>query len=277
MEISYDGTNFSGWAVQEGRRTVAGLVNEALSVVFRVPGLETVCAGRTDAGVHARGQVAHVDLPRTAWESWLSRHGRRRGNDAGVRLRGVLPDDVTVKSVTVAPDGFDARFSALSRRYRYRLVDDPSLLDPLRRHHVVLHPNRLDVDAMNRASEPLLGIHDFAPFCKKRDFGTTIREMQQMHWERPVDGPDAGLVVLTIEADAFCYSMVRSLVGALLPVGDGRRPETWPAEVLKHGMRHSGVNVAPPHGLVLEEVTYPEVDQLQLRQAKTRVMRGREV
>ncbi|WP_374204901.1 tRNA pseudouridine(38-40) synthase TruA, partial [Actinotalea sp. C106] len=172
------------------------------------------------------------------------------------RLAGVLPPDVVVHRAGEAPAGFDARFSALRRRYAYRLADDPRVVDPLRRDHVLRHRLPLDAEAMDRAAQPLVGQHDFAAFCRRRP------------------GADAGLVVLDVMADAFCHSMVRSLVGALLAVGEGRRPESWPAELLTSGRR--GVLVAPAAGLTLEEVEYPPDSELASRASTTRARRTEE-
>jgi tRNA pseudouridine38-40 synthase len=222
--------------------------------------VEVQCAGRTDAGVHARGQVAHVDVPQ-----WPSDVDARRINRA-------LPGDIRVLGVDRAPDGFDARFSAIWRRYAYRVSDDGLGPDPLQRGHVLAWPKALSLDAMNEAAQALLGEHDFAPFCKQREFATTVRAIQQLQWERD----EAGLAVMTIQADAFCHSMVRSLVGALLPVGEGRRPVSWPGDVLRSGVKDSAVTTMPAHPLVLESVGYPSDDQLLQRQQETRSLRALE-
>lgn len=258
IDLGYDGTDFHGWAAQPGLRTVQGLLEEALRVVLRLPEApHTTVAGRTDAGVHARGQVVHVDVDELE-PALLARLQRA--------LNGVLPDDVRVHRVAVAPDGFDARFSALSRRYSYRLVDAPAV-DPLERHAVVLHPSHLEVALMNAASERLLGLNDFSAFCKRTDTGTAIRVLQEFAWHRD----EYGVVVAHVKADAFCHSMVRSLVGAVLFVGDGRRPVDWPASLLAAGQRSSPV--APARGLVLEAVHYPEDAALLQRQDATRQIR----
>jgi tRNA pseudouridine38-40 synthase len=215
-------------------------------------------AGRTDAGVHARGQVAHVDVP--DWPPDV---------DAG-RVNRALPDDVRVLRLERAPAGFDARFSALWRRYTYRVADDPRGPDPLTRHMVLPWSRPLDVAAMTRAGEGLLGEHDFAPFCRQRPFASTVRAVQSLGWHRDAEG----VAVMTIQADAFCHSMVRSLVGALLPVGEGRRPVEWPAEVLASGSRSSAVTTMPAHPLVLEAVGYPADDLLHERQRETRALRS---
>ncbi|NUW30458.1 tRNA pseudouridine synthase A [Nonomuraea sp. SMC257] len=212
------------------------------------------------AGQDADGEAAVEELPLDVDER-LATLVRR--------LAGVLPPDVRVHRVSVASEGFDARFSALSRRYAYRVTDAPGGGDPLRRREVVWHNRPLDLDAMNAAAERLLGEHDFAAFCKKREGATTIRELHRLRWVRQEDG----LLVATVVADAFCHSMVRALVGALLAVGDGRRPVAWPGQVLAGAVRDSGVHVAPAHGLCLEEVRYPPAEELAVRAAATRRVR----
>ncbi|MEV0235782.1 tRNA pseudouridine(38-40) synthase TruA [Nonomuraea sp. NPDC050786] len=274
LDLAYDGTDFSGWARQPGRRTVQGEIEQALGRILRLegPAMLTV-AGRTDAGVHARGQVAHVDVP----DGSLAELDGNRG-PLGVderlsalvrRLGGVLPPDVRVFRVSVAPEGFDARFSAMFRRYAYRVSDAVGGVDPLRRREVVWHNRTLDVGALNAAAARLLGEHDFAAFCKKREGATTIRELQRLEWVREPDG----LLVATVVADAFCHSMVRALVGSLLAAGDGSRPVEWPGEVLVRAVRDSGVHVAPAHGLCLEEVGYPAEAELAARASATRRVR----
>ncbi|MFC8075197.1 tRNA pseudouridine(38-40) synthase TruA [Streptomyces sp. NPDC057307] len=254
LDLSYDGKDFSGWARQATRRTVQGDIEDALKVVTRSSETyDLTVAGRTDAGVHARGQVAHVDLPAELWAEHRERLLRR--------LAGRLAHDVRVWRAEEAPRGFNARFSAIWRRYAYRVTDDPGGVDPLLRSHVLWHDWTLDVDAMNAASAGLLGEHDFAAYCKKREGATTIRTLQRLEWERDAHG----VVTATVRADAFCHNMVRSLVGALLFVGDGHRPVEWPAKVLAAGVRDSAVHVVRPHGLTLEEVGYPADDQLAAR------------
>lgn len=271
LDLSYDGTAFSGWAAQPGLRTVQGTLEAALGTVLRCPEPRLTVAGRTDAGVHARGQVAHLDVDPGVWQAV---RGRLSGGPAEAlvrRLAGVLPPDVVVHRAAVAPTGFDARFSALHRRYAYRLADDVTRVDPLRRTHVVRHRLPLDAGAMSRAARPLLGRHDYAAFCRPRPGATTVRTLQRLEVERPSTGPDAGLVVVGVQADAFCHAMVRSLVGALLVVGEGRRPEGWPAELLAGRVRAAAV--APAHGLTLEEVAYPADDAMAARARATRARR----
>ncbi|MEU4696943.1 tRNA pseudouridine(38-40) synthase TruA [Nonomuraea dietziae] len=274
LDLGYDGAEFSGWARQPGRRTVQGELEDALGTILRLgDAVSLTVAGRTDAGVHARGQVAHVDLPEASFDE-LVRDPQPASVDERLpallrRLAGVLPPDVRVHRVSVAPEGFDARFSALSRRYVYRVQDAPGGVDPLRRGEIVWHLRPLDLDAMIAGAAHLLGEHDFAAFCKKREGATTIRELQRLDWVRTAEG----VLEATVVADAFCHSMVRALVGCLLAVGDGRRPREWPARVLAGAVRDSGVHVAPAHGLCLEEVGYPPPAELAARAAATRRVR----
>jgi tRNA pseudouridine38-40 synthase len=262
LDIGYDGSAFAGWARQPGQRTVQGVIEEALGRLLRLdPPPELTVAGRTDAGVHARGQVAHVMVPAAAYA--------RLDGSMPRRLAGMLPADVRVRRVAEAPDGFDARFSALARRYVYRVCDDPAGVDPLRRHEVLWHPRPLDLERMNAAGSLLLGEHDFAAYCRRREGATTIRRLLSYEWVRA----ESGIAAATVEADAFCHSMVRALVGALLAVGDGRREVEWPAQVLAAGVRDSAVNVVAAHGLSLEEVRYPGDADLAARAAKTRRLR----
>ena len=270
IDLAYDGGDFHGWAVQPGLRTVQGDVESALATVLRVPDVSVVCAGRTDTGVHARGQVIHTDL---ADEVVAAVRGRSAGQPLEAlvrRLNGLLPADVRVRRAVEAPPGFDARFGALWRRYAYRLTDTPAAVDPLHRSHVLAWPRALDVDAMNEASASLLGQQDFAAFCKQREGATTIRTLLDLAWVRD----DAGLVSATVRADAFCHSMVRSLVGCLLAVGEGRRPPAWAGEVLRAARRDPAVTVVQAHGLTLEEVAYPADAELTARAELTRARRS---
>jgi tRNA pseudouridine38-40 synthase len=258
--VAYDGTDFSGWARQPGRRTVQQDLEKALATVLRRPVHLTV-AGRTDAGVHATGQVAHCDVPAELWAEHAERLLRR--------LRGVLPPDVAVSAVEPAPADFDARFSGLARHYVYRLHDQPWGPPPLRRADVVGWHRPLDVDAMNAAAAPLLGMRDFAVFCRRREGATTIRVLTALAAERDADG----LIALRASADAFCHSMVRSLVGALIAVGEGRWPVERPASLLSRERRADEVVVAPAAGLTLVAVDYPPDDQLAARNQVTRALR----
>ncbi|WP_434966630.1 tRNA pseudouridine(38-40) synthase TruA [Janibacter indicus] len=270
LDLAYDGTDFHGWAAQPGLRTVEGELAAAVTTVLRLnePARLTV-AGRTDAGVHAAGQVVHVDLEPEELERAVGHSDRHPEEALGTRLRGVLPPDVVVHRVTQVPEGFDARFSALSRRYRYLVCDDPTRLDPLRRREVVALRSPLDVDAMNAATARLLGLRNFAAFCKKREGASTTRTLLRYDWERR----DDGLLEATVRADAFCHSMVRALIGALVPVGEGRRGVDFPVEVLTGLSRDPRVKVMPAHGLCLAEVEYPEDDALAARAVEARARR----
>jgi tRNA pseudouridine38-40 synthase len=262
IDLSYDGTGFSGWAAQPGRRTVEGVLAETLGHVLRLPAPPRLTvAGRTDTGVHARGQVAHSDLPDAVWAAYADAARRR--------LARALPPDIRVRAIGPAPDGFDARFSALWRRYSYRVCDDPATADPLRRHETLWHPRGLDIAAMNAAAGTLTGEHDFAAFCRRREGATTVRALRRLDWRRD----DDGVAVACVVADAFCHNMVRALVGALLAVGEGSRPPSWPSAVLAAAVRDPAVRVVPPHGLCLEEVRYPAPGQLATRAALTRQVR----
>ena len=269
LDLAYDGSEFHGWAAQRELRTVQGELTAALRLALRLPEVAVVCAGRTDTGVHARGQVVHLDVD----DAVLARSAGR-SQDPPLeallrRLNGILPADVRIRRATEVPAYFDARFGALRRRYAYRVADRPEAVDPLVRSHVLAWPRPLDLDAMNAASRLLVGRHDFASFCKQREGATTIRTLEALSWERDASGVAVGTVV----ADAFCHSMVRSLVGCLLAVGEGRRPVAWAGEVLRAGARSSSVVVVQPHGLTLEEVDYPADDDLAARAEQTRARR----
>ncbi|HEY2281347.1 MAG TPA: tRNA pseudouridine(38-40) synthase TruA [Streptosporangiaceae bacterium] len=263
LDLAYDGSDFSGWAAQPGRRTVQAVIEDALSRVLRLPEpARLTVAGRTDAGVHAAGQVAHLDVPATVWPGDTSRALRS--------LAGVLPPDVRVHGLTLASPGFNARFSALWRRYRYRVCDSPAAADPLRRHDTVWYPRPLEVDRMNAAASSLLGEHDFAAFCRRREGATTVRRLLRLDWARQGDG----VAEATVVADAFCHNMVRAMVGALLAVGEERREPGWPGQVLAAAVRDGAVHVAPAHGLCLAEVRYPPAAELAARAAETRRVRS---
>lgn len=270
LDIAYDGTDFTGWANQDGHRTVAGVLDDALSTVFREP-VRLFAAGRTDSGVHATGQVAHVDVPADALGYAYPRHPRP-GDPEFLplirRLARFLPEDVRVREITRAPAGFDARFSALRRHYVYRLSLAPYGVDPHLARYVTPWPRHLDVPAMVAASQELVGLHDFAAFCRHRPGATTIRDLQRLDWESEGD-----MVTAYVTADAFCWSMVRSLVGALLAVGEGRREPAWCATLLSEPQRSSAFAAAPARGLTLAGVDYPPDDQLAARIAVTRDLR----
>ena len=260
LSVSYDGTALHGWARQPGQRTVQGELERALAMVLRCP-VDLTVAGRTDAGVHATGQVAHCDVLRELWAEQGTRLVRG--------LRGVLDGDIAVRDVVEAPAGFDARFGALARHYVYRLTDTEWGPPPLRRADTVGWPRTLDAGAMAQAAALLLGEHDFAAFCRRREGATTIRTLLALDVVR-----DRDLITISASADAFCHSMVRSLVGALSAVGEGRRPPEWPARLLASTERSSEVPVAPAGGLTLVRVDYPPDADLAARTLVTRARRA---
>jgi tRNA pseudouridine38-40 synthase len=270
LDIAYDGTEFAGWAPQAAQRTVAGVLDGALTTVFRTP-VQLRAAGRTDTGVHASGQVAHVDVPADAIAHAYpraARHGDSEFLPLVRRLSRLLPSDVRVFDIVRAPAGFDARFSALRRHYEYRLSTAPYGVEPQQARYVTPWPRPLDVEAMTAASRELIGLRDFAAFCRYREGATTIRDLQRLDWSRT-----GNLVTAHVSADAFCWSMVRSLVGALLAVGEGRREPSWCADLLTHTRRSSEFAAAPPRGLTLVGVDYPPDDQLEARITVTRDLR----
>ncbi|MFZ9100132.1 MAG: tRNA pseudouridine(38-40) synthase TruA [Candidatus Planktophila sp.] len=251
MDIAYDGTNFYGWAAQPDRRTIQDLVEEAISRIARVD-VESIVAGRTDAGVHATGQVVHVDVPDAIFDSELTY------KDLRYKLNRILDEDVRIMEITDAPEGFHARFSALRRYYSYKILDNNDVIPPLSRHDVASWYRPLDVNLMNQASALVLGHHDFAAFCKFKEGGTTIRTLEKYHWQRNSEG----LLIADVVADAFCYSMVRNLVGAVVCVADGRKDSSWMGELLANKERVSDSLVFPARGLTLYQVDYPSNDQL---------------
>lgn len=262
LDIAYDGTNFSGWSKQPERRTVQREVESALQKLTRVP-VETIVAGRTDAGVHATGQVVHVDIPDLEIGPY-SKKDDWNIDELPYRLNRILDEDVRIMSATIAPVGFHARFSALRRYYQYKIVDNNHPILPMRRFDIAPWYRPLDVDVLNQASALLLGENDFAAFCKFRQGGTTIRTLEEFSWIRNEEGLKAEIV-----ADAFCYSMVRNLVGAVVCVADGRFPADWIREVLDNRKRVSDSLVFPPRGLTLVRVDYPPEDQLLARIEET--------
>lgn len=257
IDLAYDGTNFYGWGKQPDRRTVQGEIEKALSTISQ-SAIDTVVAGRTDAGVHATGQVIHVDVPETI-----------NLDDIAYKLNRILDEDVRIMNVHIAPEGFHARFSALRRTYTYKILDRNLPIPPISRHDIASWYRPLDPELMNTASELVLGHHDFAAFCKFKEGGTTIRTLEKFEWERQGD-----LLVSTIIADAFCYSMVRNLVGAVVCVADGRKDPTWMEELLTNKERVSDSLVFPARGLTLSSVEYPTDDQLIERAKVTIGKRG---
>jgi tRNA pseudouridine38-40 synthase len=259
IDIAYDGTAFFGWAAQPDRRTIQDLVEEVIARISRSD-VESVVAGRTDAGVHATGQVIHVDLPDALFSDGLSYI------DLRYKLNRILDEDVRIMEISDAPEGFHARFSALRRVYTYKILDNNDVIPPLSRYDVAPWYRPLDVDLMNKASELVLGHHDFAAFCKFKEGGTTIRTLEKYQWQRD----ETGLLVAEVIADAFCYSMVRNLVGAVVCVADGRKDPSWMAELLANKERVSDSLVFPARGLSLTRVDYPS-DQELLDRAKVTI------
>jgi tRNA pseudouridine38-40 synthase len=337
LEVAYDGTHFHGWARQPGLRSVQGELEQALRATLRVVADQPVrvaVAGRTDAGVHAIGQVCHVDVPAGDWAALVGPRAAGPRARPGLtpapvadpdpslvlrrRLNGVLPPDLRVRRVGLAPDGFDARWSASWRRYSYLVADDPADQDPRSRGHVLWHPRALDLAAMRAAATRFLGEHDFAAFCRAREGASSVRTVHDIGWRRVgridptgaaptglgeprvrassnaahdpagrgtaeleagIPGlaghPASGPLEFTVRADAFCHSMVRSLVGAFLAVGDGRWPVDRPAELLAAAERVPGIATAPAHGLTLVEVGYPPDAELAAQAQRARRWRGR--
>ncbi len=277
LDLAYDGTHFTGWAKQPGIRTVQGELESALATVFGRFGPAPIItvAGRTDAGVHATGQVAHVDLTGAQCAHLATPHGRAAPVQPAValrkRLNGIagLTGDLHVSAVTIAPPGFDARFSPVWRRYEYRIADAAAERNPLLRGHTVWYPATLDLDAMNGAAAELTGLHDWAAYCRPRERATTIRELQSYVWGRD----DTGVLVARLQADAFCHSMVRALVGAAVSVGEGKLAGDRPVGIRDEAVRTSEFKVMPPTGLTLIEVGYPSDHEVALRAEQTRARR----
>ena len=253
LDLAYDGTNFYGWGKQPDRRTVQEEVEKAIAIISQSK-IDSIVAGRTDAGVHATGQVIHVDVPDTIVLDEL-----------GYKLNRILDTDVRVMGVSIAPPAFHARFSALRRHYTYRILDANKVIPPLHRYDVASWYKPLAVDRLNEASKLLLGDHDFAAYCKFREGATTIRQLQRFEWLRDSEGYLVGDIV----ADAFCYSMVRNLVGAVVCVADGRFGPEWIAQTLANKVRVSDSLVFPACGLTLRQVDYPSDSGLLERAAKT--------
>jgi tRNA pseudouridine38-40 synthase len=266
LDLSYDGTNFSGWAAQAGRRTVQGELESWITRVLRLDAPpQLVCAGRTDAGVHARGQVAHLDLDPIAISD---------GGDALTRrLNKVLGGDCVVHRISAAPPGFDARFSAIWRRYVYRLSDAGLPPDPLYRYQIAQVRPEVDLVRLNEEAARLLGLRDFGAFCRRREGASTIRTLLELMSRRVPSGPMAGVIECTVRADAFCHSMVRSLIGALVAVATGQRDHQWLATITERGIRDSAIPVMPAAGLTLEEVGYPADHELAERALEARAVR----
>ncbi|WP_405371693.1 MULTISPECIES: tRNA pseudouridine(38-40) synthase TruA [unclassified Microbacterium] len=269
IDLAYDGTDFRGWARQPNLRTVQGTLEAAIArILGGDPRL--VVAGRTDAGVHAAGQVCHLDL--TDGQQTRLRAGRHPDPSAlAGRINGVLGSysDVAVHRVAVAPEGFDARFSAVWRRYSYRLADRTGGYDPLDRLRTTFVNATLDVEAMDAAANSLRGLHDFAAYCKPRDEATTIRTLLEYDWRRD----DSGVLIANVRADAFCHSMVRALVGACVAVGQGKIGLDRLVEIRDAVTRTNDFTVLAARGLTLAEVGYPADELLAARAEQTRARR----
>lgn len=285
LDIRYDGTPFHGWAAQPGLPTLQGALESALAVIYRQT-VELTVAGRTDAGVHASGQVAHFTVPEVGDrivppDTLAPRLGAVLRAVLSGNLASPLPDSpaayppnavdaLVVTTAMVVPETFDARFSALARHYVYRIVDDLAVRNPLCRNYCWWYPTPLDAAAMNASAAVLLGEHDFAAFCKPREGATTIRTLQQLETLRTAPG----MMEIRVRADAFCHSMVRSLVGALTEVGRAKRDTVWLADALAAKARIPEIPVAPALGLTLTQVDYPQTEtELLTRQQTTRARR----
>ena len=260
IDLSYDGTNFSGWAIQPDRRTVQSVVEGALRTVAQV-NIESIVAGRTDAGVHAIWQVIHVDVPQSL-----------ELNDLAYKLNRILDEDVRINQISIAPPAFHARFSALRRYYEYRILDENKVIPPLLRFNTTSWYRRLEIELMNQASSLLLGTNNYAAFCKYREGATTIRTLEKYQWQRD----SQGFLIADLVADAFCYSMVRNLVGAIVCVADGRKEPAWISTLLADKERVSDSLVFPGRGLTLYQVDYPNEAELLERAAKTVARREEE-
>lgn len=277
LDLAYDGTAFSGWASQPGLRTVQGELEASIHLMLRSDRSRLTVGGRTDAGVHARGQVAHLDITEDELAKWSGTRGEPSTtldieHVRARKLNGVLKRrarDISIHSVRVVPSEFDARFSAMRRRYEYRLRDEAARRDPLTARFTADVPRHLDLDVMQRASDDLLGLNDFTSFCKAREGATAVRELLCFEWRVTEDGAYAA----RIEADAFCHSMVRALVGAVVGVGAGRIGEAELRELREARLRTSRFTVMPAQGLSLEEISYPAEHELAARAELTRARR----
>ena len=299
LDLAYDGGAFYGWAKQPTLRTVQGELEQALHTILRVSAddpdepLRLTVAGRTDTGVHALHQVCHLDVGEATLERCVGHMGVPAPEALFRRLSRMVPDDIAIHAVSVAPEGFDARFSALERTYVYRICDDARPVDPRMRGFVLALDDRLDLDAMNAAAAMTIGLHDFGSFATPNPGGTTIREVKQAHWSRipvsplvpgasggagtaggyTVPAAESGLVCFTIVADAFARNMVRSLVNACVKVGQGRKDLDWFAEKMATPLREGSTGPIAPQGLTLEHVAYPPDDQLAARAEAIRAKR----
>lgn len=271
MVLGYDGAAYNGWARQPNVTGVQQLVEEALETLIRRL-VRVFVAGRTDAGVHARHQVVHFDLTEEEYLGLPRNSDLEPGPALLRRINGLLGRQqgaVWVHEVDRAAEGFDARFSALARRYSYRIADGIHRWDPLRRQLTMWYREEIDIDLLNAEAQSVLGRHDFLSFCKPKPRATTIRTLQEFEFSRAEDGN----IVVHLKADAFCHNMVRSLIGGALRVASGREKPGFLAERLALMVRDSKSILAHPHPLVLEEVYYPDDAELAARAALTRARR----
>jgi tRNA pseudouridine38-40 synthase len=245
VDLTYEGTNFSGWAKQPNERTVQEEVEKALGTITQTK-VATIVAGRTDAGVHAKHQVIHTDLP-----------AQTDINNLAFRLNQILDADIRVLTAQWAPDNFHARFTAISRTYQYKIIDAGKVTAPLDRHDSTEWFRPLDIELMNSGSKLLLGVHDFFAFCKFREGGSTVKNLLTFNWYRD----EKDVVICEISADSFRYNMVRNLVGAAVCVGEGRFKPEWMFDTLKNKERIPDSYVFPAKGLTLISVQYPPVEQ----------------
>ncbi len=248
MTVSYNGAPFSGFARQPGQLTVQGSLEEALALVFRRP-IETTCAGRTDAGVHAKGQVVSFTVAESEWQE--------RSDYKLLRsLNALTHEGIAVHSVKLQADDFSARFSAVMREYRYFICTDKAA--PLIMRDFCWHLGRdVDVDAMRQAACFLIGEHDFKSFCMAASAQgkPTQRYVKRIDINRETLMGEH-LVVITVEGNAFLHSMVRTIVGSLVAVGLGKRPPEWIAQVLQAKNRSAAGENAPAKGLIFWHVDY---------------------
>ena len=259
--LGYDGTNFFGWGKQSDTRTVQGEVEAALSTLYRQP-INSTVAGRTDAGVHATNQVIHIDIP-------VGDYGFEF-NNLVYKLNRILPEDIRIKDATKVSNDFHARFGALRRHYIYKIKDGNGIIEPIDRLDIAPWYRDLNIDLMNQAARTLLGEHDFFSYAKFRAHATTVRDLQRFDFERN----EAGLIVSHISADAFCYNMVRSLIGAMVYIGEGRFPVEWAREVLEKRERPADSVVFPANGLTFVGVDYPTDSELAARANRVMALRA---